>query len=104
MPITDAIQELHTEHEIFFLLTAYVETLRFCDKLGLLPWQMRDLPLAGLDDVEARIEGLRLQLREMVSNADRRASLIIEETIQVFDTALRRLAFLQAGGDLPRAA
>lgn len=104
MPIRDAIQELNTEHEIFFLLTAYIETQCFCDKLSLLPWQMRALPLAGFNDVEARIDGLRLQLREMASEADLRARAIIEETIEVFGTALRRLLFLQGGGDLPRAA
>lgn len=104
MPIRDAIQELNTEHEIFFLLTAYIETLCFCDKLSLLPWQLRALPLAGFNDVEARIDGLRLQLREMASEADLRARAIIEETIEVFGTALRRLLFLQGGGGLPRAA
>lgn len=104
MPISDAIQELNTEHEIFFLLTAYIEALGFCDKLSLLPWQMRTLPLAGFSDVEARIDGLRLQLREMASEADLRARVVIEETIEVFSTASRRLLILQGDGDLPRAA
>jgi hypothetical protein len=104
VPIRDAIQELNTEHEIFFLLTAYIEALGFCDKLSLLPWQMRALPLAGSDDVEARIDGLRLQLRDMATDADRRARLVMEETIDVFSAALRRLVFLQGDGGLPRAA
>ena len=104
MPIIDAIKDLNTEHEIFFLLTAYIEALGFCDKLSLLPWQMRALPLAGFNDVEARIDGLRLQLRDMASDADLRARFIIEETIDVFNTALRRLVFLQGDGGLPRAA
>jgi hypothetical protein len=70
----------------------------------LLPWQARDLPLAGSDDVEARLDGLRRQLCDMASDADRRARLVIEETIEVFNTALRRLAVLRADGGLPRAA
>jgi hypothetical protein len=104
MLIRDAILELHNEHEIFFLLTAYVEARGFCDKLSMLPWQARDLPLAGADDIQARIDGLRLQLGGMASDADRRARLIIEETIDIFNAALHRLAFLQAGGGLSRAA
>jgi len=94
LPFSDAIQEVTSEHEIFFLLTAYVEALSYCDKLRLLPWQMRDLPLAGSDDVKARIYGLKV--RGMASNADHGARLIIEETIDVFRTALRRLASLRA--------
>jgi len=104
MLISNAIQEVNTEHEMFFLLTAYIEAVGFCDKLNLLPWQMRDLPLAGADDVKARVYSLRLQLRSMAFDADHSARLIIEETIDVFGTALRRLAFLQADGGLPHAA
>ncbi|MDH3413736.1 MAG: hypothetical protein OEM98_14790 [Gammaproteobacteria bacterium] len=64
--------------------------------LRLLPWQMRDLPLAGSDDVKARIYGLQLRLRGMASDADHGVRLIIEETIDVLRTALRRPASLQA--------
>ena len=102
MPIRDAIQEVNTEHEIFFLLTAYIEALSFCDKLNLLPWQMRELPLAGVADVEARFDSLRL--RGIASDAENGTRHVIEEALTVFSTALRRLAFLQADGDLPYAA
>jgi len=96
LPFSDAIQEVTSEHEIFFLLTAYVEALSYCDKLRLLPWQMRNLPLAGADDVKARIYGLQLRISGMVADADHGARLIIEEMIDVFRTGLRRLASLQA--------
>ena len=96
MLIRDAIQQANTEHEIFFLLTAYVEAVGDCDKLQLLPWQMRDLPLAGADDVKARIYGLHLRLRGMTPNADGRVHIVVNEALEVFNTALRRLASLQA--------
>jgi hypothetical protein len=100
--LPDAIQEADTEDEIFFLLAAHIEALRFCDKLRLLPWQVRDLPLAGSDDLKARIYGLRL--RGTAFDTDHEVCPVVEETIDVFRTALRRLAFLQADRGLPRAA
>ena len=94
MIIKDAIEQAGNEHEIFLLLAAYVETVRHDDELRLLPWQVRDLPLAGSDDLKARIHGL--QVRGSVFDADHRIRPVVEETIDVFRTALRRLAFLQA--------
>jgi len=104
MPIRDAIQEGNTEHEIFFLLTAYIEALSFCDKLNLLPWQMRELPLAGAADVKARYDSLRPRLHAITSDAESGTRHVIEEALTVFSTALRRLAFLKADGSLPHAA
>ena len=96
MLINDAIHEANTEHEIFFLLTAYVEALGYCDKLHLLPGEMRDLPLAGTPDVRARVYGLNLRLHGMVTGSDITARSAIDEALQIFNTALRRLAALQA--------
>jgi hypothetical protein len=92
--IRDAIERAGNDQEIFFLLTAYVETVRYGDQLNLLPWQVRDLPLAGSDDLKARIYGL--QVRRTVSDVDHDIRLVVEETIDVFRTALRRLTVLQA--------
>jgi len=94
MIIKDPIERAGHEQEIFFLLAAYIETVRNNDQLNLLPWQVRDLPLAGSDDLEARIYGL--QVRGSVSDADHGIGVVVEESIDVFRTALRRLAFLQA--------
>lgn len=94
MIIRDAIERAGNEHEIFLLLASYVETVRHGDELNLLPWQVRDLPLAGSDDLKARIYGL--QVRSPVTDVDHSSRLVVEETVDVFRTALRRLAFLQA--------
>lgn len=105
MPIRDAIQEANCIHEIFFLLTAYVEAVGYCDKLNLLPWQMRDLPLAGVHDVKMRIFGLQLRLQEVTSDPNQGDRLVIEEAMTTFSVALRRLASLQDdGGELLHAA
>jgi len=92
--IKDAIERAGSEHEIFLLLAAYVETVSHGDHLNRLPWQVRDLPLAGSDDLKGRIHGL--QVRGTVSDVDHGIRLVVEETIDVFRTALRRLAFLGA--------
>lgn len=96
MLIKDAIREANTEHEIFFLLTAYVEALGYCDKLNLLPWQMRDLPVAGADDVKARVYGLHLRLHGLNPDSDTAIRSAIHEALEILNTALRRLASLQA--------
>jgi hypothetical protein len=96
MLIKDAIREANTEHEIFFLLTAYVEALGYCDKLNLLPWQMRDLPVAGADDVKARVYGLHLRLHGLTPDSDTAIRSAIHEALEILNTALRRLASLQA--------
>jgi len=95
--IKDAIERAGNQQEIFLLLAAYVETVRNGDQPNQLPWQVRDLPLAGSDDLKARIYSL--QVRGIGSDAEHGTRLVVEDTIDVFRTALRRLAFLQADRD-----
>ena len=85
MLIKDAIREANTEHEIFFLLTAYVEALGYCDKLNLLPWQMRDLPVAGADDVKARVYGLHLRLHGLNPDSDTAIQSAIHDSLKKFE-------------------
>lgn len=97
MIIKDAIERAGNQQEIFLLLAAYVETVRNGDQPNQLPWQVRDLPLAGSDDLKARIYSL--QVRGIGSDVEHGTRLVVEDTIDVFRTALRRLAFLQADRD-----
>ncbi len=48
MTINDVMRQATKEHEIYFLLTAYVESLRFGDELSLLPTNLTMLPLCRL--------------------------------------------------------
>jgi hypothetical protein len=95
MLINDAIREANTEHEIFFLLTAYVEAVGYCDKLHLLPGEMRDLPLAGFPDVKARVYGLNLRLQSMAPGSDVTVRPAINEALEILNTAMHRLASLE---------
>ena len=107
MLIHDAIRESNTRYEIFFLLTAYVEAVGYCDKGNLLPWQVRELPLAGVEDVKARIYGLHLRTRGMTPGYDDElARRTINEALELYTMALRRLASLrdEAEADVACAA
>ena len=81
MTIQDVIREASNEHEVYFLLTAYVEAVRYGDLLSCLPSQARDLPLNGLDDVRGRIDGLRAQLDSgEVKLPDERTRILVKES------------------------
>jgi hypothetical protein len=90
--IHDVIREATSEHEVYFLLTAYVEAVRYGDMLNYLPGQVRELPLNGFDDVRTRVDGLRAEL--MRSSGDR-SQVIVRETTDLFCEALNRLQSLQ---------
>lgn len=47
MMLVDVIHQADTEHEINFLLTAYVESLRWGDQISLLSERITTLPLGG---------------------------------------------------------
>jgi hypothetical protein len=91
MMITDVIREAETEHEIYFLLTAYVEAVRYLDKFNFLPRYMRDLPFAGMDSVKVRVEGLRAGLGE----SDILNRPLLKEAMDIFAAALDRLGSLE---------
>lgn len=95
MTINDVIREARSEHEIYFLVTAYVEAVRYCDRLSFLPSQVRDLPLQGVDDVRTRIDGLKAELA-LAQEADSPArATVIRETADVLGDALNRLQWLE---------
>ena len=95
MTINDVIREARTEHEIYFLLTSYVEAVRYCDRLSFLPAQVRDLPLGGVEDVKKRIAGLRAQLGRSPIGDTGTSEQIVKETAAVLGDALARLQWLE---------
>ncbi len=54
--ITDVIREAKSEHEIYFLLTAYLEAIHFSDKLQPQPDLADILPIASIEKVRDRFE------------------------------------------------
>jgi hypothetical protein len=101
LKITDAITTADTEHVVYFLLTAYVETLHYYDPLrSSLPEHVKRLPMAGISDVADRLRALRGSIERY---AQSQARLLIEEVLEVFSAALQRLKALQKAHQFVRS-
>ena len=104
MFISDVMRRLNTEHEICFLLTAYVETLQFYDAAKRLPPGVAALPLKGVDDIEARFtELLGAELCGLARAHCDTQGAIARESTEVFGAAFTRLQALRQSAATPAA-
>jgi hypothetical protein len=101
--ITNYIRKANTEYEIYFLLTAYIQTVRFCDKLEHMPKHMAALPLTGRDNLQARFDRLIVELDIASKRSDDKACVIIKEALAVLSTALNCLWSLDNKRRCPQA-
>jgi hypothetical protein len=92
--IYEVIREATNEHEVYFLLTSYVEAVRHGDMLSCLPGPVRDLPFRGLDDVRTRVDGLKAELGQSLPR-NTRSRVIVKESTEIFSEALNRLQSLE---------
>ena len=91
----DVIRNSKTEHEIYFLLTSYVEAVRYCDKLHCcFPEDITRLPLHGIAEVRERFEHLLLELDTASKRLDDNSCTVIREGVHIFGSALNRLNVL----------
>jgi hypothetical protein len=88
MKITDAIRFADSEHAVYFLLTNYVESLQFSQRL---PECLIALPLAGPNDVRLRLDKLVVYYESQIRLMDNSACDVAGEALEVFDAAVRRL-------------
>lgn len=94
MKITEALAIADTEHVVYFLLTAYVETLAFYDPLrSCLPEHVKRLPIAGMSDVSERLRAVLPSAIEQSTQSQARP--LLHEVIEVFGAALERLQYFQ---------
>lgn len=89
--IIDVIRETESEHQIYFLLTAYVEAVRFSDKLNLLPDTLKQQPVASTTDVKACFEQLLIELDRESKGLNHRVCSTLKEALHIFGTAINRL-------------
>jgi hypothetical protein len=93
--LNDAIRLATTEHVIYFLLTAYVETLDYYDPpRSSIPARAKRLPMAGKADVLERLHAL-LDARKAQTRSGSIERVVIEEAVDVFSAALQQLTALQ---------
>jgi hypothetical protein len=92
----DAIRNTSSENEIYFLLTAYVEAVRYADKLNGLPAPLRRLPVADSTDTAKRYEELAVELNRSSRAQNEPVGVVIKEALLVFGAAIERLDALPA--------
>jgi hypothetical protein len=91
----DIIRSANTEHEIYCLLTSYIETVRFSDKShNCIPEPITRLPLKGKDDVRIRFTQLMVELDKASRSLDDNSCTIIKEGVHALGVALNRLSLL----------
>lgn len=94
MMLKDVILESESEHEIYFLLTAYLEALHHCDKPDALPQYLKDMPLSSVDDVRARFEQTSSELIEPSELSENWRHAIVQEAADILEVAFNRLQCL----------
>jgi hypothetical protein len=85
LTITEAIRTAHTTHALYFLLTAYVETLVFAQSI---PDEVRSLPIRGNADVAQRS---RVMKNVVQAPAPEVVAPKLEEAAGVFSVASEQL-------------
>jgi hypothetical protein len=95
MMILDVMCSAESEYVIYFLLAAYLETTHFG---GRLPEWLTKLPLGGFRDVEARFQSMmacKAKFAWPSARSDDKARDVMQEAMQIFETAFVRLNFLK---------
>ena len=94
MIIIDALKLASTEHVVYFLLTAYVETVEHRGPAArALPKEAKRMPVRDADDVVRRLQALRS--KRPATHAPREAK-IVDEVIAAFSAAAEKLRALGA--------
>lgn len=100
MQLVDVMRRLNTEHEIRFLLTAYLETLRSRDASDRLLPRVAALPLRDAQDIQARFsELLNAQWCAHARSPGDTPDFIEREATEIFGAAVTRLHTLHARTD-----
>src|SRR5688572_10641968 len=86
--IADVIRSANSEHQIYFLLTAYIRTMPFYDKLSRMPEPITRLPLNGIPDVRSRFGKLMIELDTASKQLDDTSCSSIKGAVHVFGASL----------------
>jgi hypothetical protein len=91
MMIVDAIDSAPNEHTVYFLLTAYMESLGHFERSAGVPAHVLRLPIQGPDDLKSRLEAVHEHTGDTVD-----AIVPASEVAGVMTSAIRRLTHLDA--------
>lgn len=93
--ITNAIRNAHTEHEVLFLLTTYVEAARDSGRFYFLSESVTELPLHGICEVRARLGNLLIELDAASRSLDDYTRDVLHESVHIFGSALEQLLLIR---------
>ena len=99
MMIVDAIGSAATQHAVYFLVTAYLESLRHFERASGVPSGVLQLPIHGSEDVAQRLHALHHS-----SGGEAESIVARSELAAVLGCALERLHELLQTTDAPMAA
>jgi hypothetical protein len=88
MMINDAIRNASSEHTVYFLLTAYIDSLQFSARL---PEYVTALPVSGLQDLDWRFEKLFAELEMEIGRPESPQLQALQEAVNIFEAAVTRL-------------
>jgi hypothetical protein len=91
MMIVDAIRSAATQHAVYFLATAYIESLRHFERSSGVPAEVLELPICDRADLERRA-----RLLDQHTGAPFEAVVPIAELSSVLGCAIERLALLES--------
>ena len=91
MMIVDALSSASTQHAVYFLVTAYIESLRHFEASVAVPKAVLHLPLSGRDDLAARLAALQNNI-----NVPLEGVVPVSEVATVLASAVQRLTALDS--------
>jgi hypothetical protein len=91
MMIVDALSSASTQYAVYFLVTAYIESLRHFDASVAVPKGVLHLPLSGREDLAIRLAALQNNI-----NVPLEAAVPVSEVARVLASALQRLSALDS--------
>ncbi|MDB5864206.1 MAG: hypothetical protein JWO70_2012 [Betaproteobacteria bacterium] len=92
MMIVDAVSSAPTRHSVYFLVTAYIESLRHFERTCGVPPMVLHLPVHSTADLAERLEALHCNTEVALE-----AVVAVSELAAVLISALRRLDTLEPG-------
>ena len=90
MMIVDAIRAAATQHAVYFLVTAYIESLRHFERSSGVPAEALELPIEGRADLEHRARAI-----DQSTVVPFAAIVALSELAAVLACAVERLALLE---------
>ena len=101
MIIVDAIRRASTEHVVYFLLSAWLETLVHTGRARALPAEAARLPVQGSVDVRRRLRIIREKLASDNDMAPQRVR-VLEDAASALGAARVKLSYLWVRATHPR--